>query len=171
LTCSLIHCQLILSRLSSCNRILYEIGGALRVRAERGHRFMAEPRQRRGSFPPPALASSQRTRRGLALLDHIGLELKFGYELEFFVGRDVDELRPAHHGPAYSSEGNASARALSVWVKTRAAAHWIYESGAPGRGAPRPTAGGLLGDSGTCGPPAAAVVSDACTNPVTLSRL
>jgi glutamine synthetase len=32
----------------------------------------------------------------------LGLDLRFGYELEFFVGRDVDELVPAHHGPAYS---------------------------------------------------------------------
>jgi glutamine synthetase len=31
-----------------------------------------------------------------------GLELRFGYELEFLVGEDADELRPAHHGPAYS---------------------------------------------------------------------
>ena len=32
----------------------------------------------------------------------LGLELKFGYELEFFVGDDAVELAPAHHGPAYS---------------------------------------------------------------------
>ncbi|MGH3601403.1 MAG: glutamine synthetase [Pseudonocardiaceae bacterium] len=32
----------------------------------------------------------------------LGLELRFGYELEFFVGIDVDELSPAHSGPAYS---------------------------------------------------------------------
>jgi glutamine synthetase len=31
-----------------------------------------------------------------------GLELRCGYELEFFVGRDTDDLQPAHHGPAYS---------------------------------------------------------------------
>ncbi len=31
-----------------------------------------------------------------------GLELRFGYELEFFVGEDAAVLRPAHHGPAYS---------------------------------------------------------------------
>jgi glutamine synthetase len=31
-----------------------------------------------------------------------GLEFRCGYELEFFVGEDADELRPAHHGPAYS---------------------------------------------------------------------
>jgi len=31
-----------------------------------------------------------------------GLELKVGYELEFFVGHDADEPKPAHHGPAYS---------------------------------------------------------------------
>ncbi|MGI8414240.1 MAG: glutamine synthetase [Solirubrobacteraceae bacterium] len=31
-----------------------------------------------------------------------GLEVRAGYELEFFVGHDVDELVPAHHGPAYS---------------------------------------------------------------------
>jgi glutamine synthetase len=34
----------------------------------------------------------------------LGLDLRFGYELEFFVGRDVDELVPAHHGPAYSPQ-------------------------------------------------------------------
>jgi glutamine synthetase len=33
---------------------------------------------------------------------HVGLELRFGYELEFFVGEDTDALAPAHHGPAYS---------------------------------------------------------------------
>jgi glutamine synthetase len=32
----------------------------------------------------------------------LGFELRFGYELEFFVGRDDEDLRPAHHGPAYS---------------------------------------------------------------------
>lgn len=32
----------------------------------------------------------------------LGLELRFGYELEFFVGEDAEDLRPAHHGPAYS---------------------------------------------------------------------
>jgi glutamine synthetase len=31
-----------------------------------------------------------------------GLDLRAGYELEFFVGYDADEPRPAHHGPAYS---------------------------------------------------------------------
>jgi len=32
-----------------------------------------------------------------------GLEIKAGYELEFFIGKDDDdELSPAHHGPAYS---------------------------------------------------------------------
>jgi glutamine synthetase len=31
-----------------------------------------------------------------------GLELRFGYELEFFVGQDTVDLVPAHHGPAYS---------------------------------------------------------------------
>ncbi len=31
-----------------------------------------------------------------------GLEVRAGYELEFFVGHDSDDLRPAHHGPAYS---------------------------------------------------------------------
>ncbi len=31
-----------------------------------------------------------------------GVELRAGYELEFFVGHDAVELRPAHHGPAYS---------------------------------------------------------------------
>jgi glutamine synthetase len=32
----------------------------------------------------------------------LGLEFKFGYELEFFVGKDAESLQPAHHGPAYS---------------------------------------------------------------------
>jgi glutamine synthetase len=32
----------------------------------------------------------------------LGLDLRFGYELEFFVGRDVEEVVPAHHGPVYS---------------------------------------------------------------------
>ena len=32
----------------------------------------------------------------------IGLELRAGFELEFFVGRAGDELQPAHDGPAYS---------------------------------------------------------------------
>jgi glutamine synthetase len=31
-----------------------------------------------------------------------GLEIRAGYEVEFFVGLDTDELVPAHHGPAYS---------------------------------------------------------------------
>jgi glutamine synthetase len=31
-----------------------------------------------------------------------GLELRCGYELEFFVGEDAEEVVPAHHGPAYS---------------------------------------------------------------------
>ncbi|MGH2919856.1 MAG: glutamine synthetase, partial [Solirubrobacteraceae bacterium] len=31
-----------------------------------------------------------------------GLELRAGFELEFFVGYEGDELRPAHSGPAYS---------------------------------------------------------------------
>jgi glutamine synthetase len=31
-----------------------------------------------------------------------GLELRCGYELEFFVGEDAEDPRPAHHGPAYS---------------------------------------------------------------------
>ena len=34
----------------------------------------------------------------------LGLELRVGYELEFFVGHDSDELRPAHRGPAYSPQ-------------------------------------------------------------------
>jgi len=32
----------------------------------------------------------------------LGLDVRVGYELEFFVGHAADELRPAHHGPAYS---------------------------------------------------------------------
>jgi glutamine synthetase len=32
----------------------------------------------------------------------LGLELRVGYELEFFVGHDSEEPQPAHHGPAYS---------------------------------------------------------------------
>ena len=32
----------------------------------------------------------------------LGLELRVGYELEFFVAHASDELRPAHRGPAYS---------------------------------------------------------------------
>jgi glutamine synthetase len=32
----------------------------------------------------------------------LGLKLKCGYELEFFVGDDVADIAPAHHGPAYS---------------------------------------------------------------------
>jgi len=32
----------------------------------------------------------------------LGLELRAGYELEFFVGHDADDLQPAHAGPAYS---------------------------------------------------------------------
>jgi glutamine synthetase len=32
----------------------------------------------------------------------LGLEIRAGYEIEFFVGRDSDDLQPAHHGPAYS---------------------------------------------------------------------
>jgi glutamine synthetase len=31
-----------------------------------------------------------------------GVELRAGYELEFFVGHDAEDLRPAHQGPAYS---------------------------------------------------------------------
>jgi glutamine synthetase len=34
--------------------------------------------------------------------DELGLEVRVGYELEFFVGLEAEELRPAHHGPAYS---------------------------------------------------------------------
>ncbi len=33
-----------------------------------------------------------------------GLQLRFGYELEFFVGRDSDAIEPAHRGPAYSAQ-------------------------------------------------------------------
>jgi glutamine synthetase len=32
----------------------------------------------------------------------LGLDVRAGYEIEFFVGHDADELRPAHRGPAYS---------------------------------------------------------------------
>jgi glutamine synthetase len=32
----------------------------------------------------------------------LGLEIRAGYEIEFFVGHDADDLQPAHHGPAYS---------------------------------------------------------------------
>jgi glutamine synthetase len=31
-------------------------------------------------------------------------DVRFGYELEFFVGRDADAIEPAHHGPAYSAQ-------------------------------------------------------------------
>jgi glutamine synthetase len=34
----------------------------------------------------------------------VGLGFRFGYELEFFVGRDTDAIEPAHHGPAYSAQ-------------------------------------------------------------------
>jgi glutamine synthetase len=34
----------------------------------------------------------------------LGLHLRFGYELEFFVGRDTDAIEPAHRGPAYSAQ-------------------------------------------------------------------
>jgi glutamine synthetase len=40
--------------------------------------------------------------RQLELATEAGLEFRFGYELEFFVGESGEELRPAHHGPAYS---------------------------------------------------------------------
>jgi len=32
----------------------------------------------------------------------LDLDVRVGYELEFFVGHAADELQPAHHGPAYS---------------------------------------------------------------------
>jgi glutamine synthetase len=32
----------------------------------------------------------------------LGLEIRAGYEIEFFIGRDADDVQPAHHGPAYS---------------------------------------------------------------------
>ena len=32
----------------------------------------------------------------------LGLELRAGYEMEFFVGLDADDVQPAHAGPAYS---------------------------------------------------------------------
>jgi glutamine synthetase len=32
----------------------------------------------------------------------MGLEIRAGYEIEFFIGRDADDVQPAHHGPAYS---------------------------------------------------------------------
>src|ERR1700733_5903424 len=32
----------------------------------------------------------------------LGLEVQAGYEIEFFVAHDVEELQPAHRGPAYS---------------------------------------------------------------------
>ncbi|MGP0037609.1 MAG: glutamine synthetase [Solirubrobacteraceae bacterium] len=32
----------------------------------------------------------------------IGLEIRAGYEIEFFIGRQADDVQPAHHGPAYS---------------------------------------------------------------------
>jgi glutamine synthetase len=32
----------------------------------------------------------------------LGLEVRAGYEIEFFIGLDEDEPAPAHHGPAYS---------------------------------------------------------------------
>jgi glutamine synthetase len=34
----------------------------------------------------------------------LGLAFRFGYELEFFVGRDTDAVEPAHRGPAYSAQ-------------------------------------------------------------------
>jgi glutamine synthetase len=34
----------------------------------------------------------------------VGLSFRFGYELEFFVGRDTDAVEPAHRGPAYSAQ-------------------------------------------------------------------
>jgi len=34
----------------------------------------------------------------------LGLGVRFGYELEFFVGRGIDVIEPAHHGPAYSAQ-------------------------------------------------------------------
>jgi glutamine synthetase len=34
--------------------------------------------------------------------DELGLAVRVGYELEFFVGHEAEELQPAHHGPAYS---------------------------------------------------------------------
>jgi glutamine synthetase len=40
--------------------------------------------------------------RQVARAAEVGLELRCGYELEFFVGEDAEDLRPAHHGPAYS---------------------------------------------------------------------
>jgi len=42
--------------------------------------------------------------RQVALAAEQGLELRAGYELEFFVGRDVDGVEPAHRGPAYSPQ-------------------------------------------------------------------
>ena len=32
----------------------------------------------------------------------VGLEIRAGYEIEFFIGRDADDVQPAHQGPAYS---------------------------------------------------------------------
>jgi glutamine synthetase len=31
-----------------------------------------------------------------------GLEVRAGYEMEFFIGHEADDIQPAHHGPAYS---------------------------------------------------------------------
>jgi glutamine synthetase len=38
----------------------------------------------------------------VARAEALGLEVRAGYEIEFFIGRDADDLRPAHAGPAYS---------------------------------------------------------------------
>lgn len=42
--------------------------------------------------------------RQVARASSAGLELRFGYELEFFVALDGDDVRPAHHGPAYGPQ-------------------------------------------------------------------
>ena len=54
-----------------------------------------------------------------------GLQVSAGYELELFVGKDSDELDPAHHGPAYSPHALLAVDELAALLLEELAANGL----------------------------------------------
>jgi glutamine synthetase len=90
-----------LSTASGDVRLLPVLGPARRLAGQPGFAWAPGRQVASDGSPWPYDQRGVLERQGQRAAE-LGLELRCGYELEFFVGRAGDALVPAHHGPAYS---------------------------------------------------------------------
>jgi hypothetical protein len=92
-----------LSNASGDVRLIPELDRVVRLAGQPAFAW-APGRQRAADGSPWPYDQRAVLERQLQRAADAGLRLRCGFELEMFVGLDGDELMPAHHGPAYSSQ-------------------------------------------------------------------